>query len=183
MRNKVAIQRAQQRQNAHDAGVKQDGDHRTPLHVVHAVLRQPMERLDEEEHHKLDDKFWREVVAKHRERQTSLHDSVPDALLSMLKAKNSLKPAQYTVYLWNHRKTYLNFRHPQLSEENPPQQRENHIREYGRLEVDHLLKGWRRQKNNKQLKEYSPTFPLFKAFRWASKLQVLIYAPFNFSKC
>jgi hypothetical protein len=62
-----------------DPDVKEERDGRRPLHEVHAVLSQPVKRLEEEEQREECNKLWRKIVSEKRNNLTILGNSfVPD---------------------------------------------------------------------------------------------------------
>ena len=65
--------------------MEEEGDEGGSFHVVHSVLRQPVEGLEEEEEGELTHELGAEVVSEHRERQTRLRHRVPSPFHQVLK--------------------------------------------------------------------------------------------------
>lgn len=93
--------------------MKEKGDVRTPLHVVDAVLGEPVETLEEEEEREEGDELGAQVVSEDGEGQAGLCDGVPAAFDEM-----------------------LHFRGSQLAEEHFPHEFPHEENEDERLEVD-----------------------------------------------
>ena len=62
-----------------NSDVEQSSNDRGPLHVVHPVVSQPMECLQEQQHCKQCYKLGAEVVTEHGEGKASFRHSVKEA--------------------------------------------------------------------------------------------------------
>ena len=84
-----------------DPDVKEKRDGRRPLHEVHAVLAQPVKRLEEEQQREERNKLWRKVVSEKRNNLTILGNSfLPDVfkvISGILKLTFCITSAKSTV--------------------------------------------------------------------------------------